>query len=73
MAQAQALLQFTQESQTSQILALDVNGRVRSLRLLYTVSFRQHHSGATAARARRTSSNGSATYSTNCPAAFCWT
>ena len=37
--QAQALLQFTQESQTSQILSLDVNGRVRSLRLLYTVSF----------------------------------
>ncbi|HVB49065.1 MAG TPA: LPS assembly lipoprotein LptE [Burkholderiales bacterium] len=37
---AQALLQFTQETQGSQILALDVNGRVRELRLLYTVSFR---------------------------------
>lgn len=38
--QAQAQLQFTAENQTSQILALDVNGRVRELRLLYTVSFR---------------------------------
>lgn len=38
--QAQAQMQFTQESQTSQIVALDVNGRVRELRLLYTVSFR---------------------------------
>ncbi|MDA8107174.1 MAG: LPS assembly lipoprotein LptE [Betaproteobacteria bacterium] len=38
--QAQALLQFTGENQSSQILALDINGRVRELRLLYTVSFR---------------------------------
>ncbi|HVC12808.1 MAG TPA: LPS assembly lipoprotein LptE [Burkholderiales bacterium] len=38
--QAQAQLQITQETQGSQILALDVNGRVRELRLLYTVSFR---------------------------------
>jgi LPS-assembly lipoprotein len=37
---AQAVLQFSQETQTSQILALDVNGKVRALRLLYTVSFR---------------------------------
>lgn len=37
---AQALLQFTEETRSKEILALNTAGRVREYRLLYRVSFR---------------------------------
>jgi len=40
--QAQAILQFTQETRQKEILSLTVQGRVREFRLVYRVGFRVH-------------------------------